>query len=142
LRALSGRERWLLVRAGILLPLVVGLLPRAGYARTRRVLARVGRLGRPAGRELPPDAEARVGETVRMVDLATARLPVRSACLSQSLVLWSLLGAQGVASEIRFGVRAGGERLDAHAWVEVDGRPLNETPERVRAYSALQHPGV
>lgn len=144
LRALSRRERGLLVRAALLLPVVVGLLPVAGYGRLRAVLGRWGgglvRERRPV--VAPAEVEARIGETVRMVDLAITRVPVRSACLAQSLVLWALLGRQGIATELRFGVRGGGVPLDAHAWVERDGRPLNETPERIRAYSVLQYPGV
>lgn len=135
---LSGRERRLLVPAAVVLPLSVLLLRVAGYGRTRRLGERLlGRANR-AQRRPPADADARVAATVRMVDLATARLPLRSACLSQSLTLWYLLGRQGIPSEIRFGVRAGGEPLDAHAWVERDGRALNETEAVVRSYAVLR----
>jgi hypothetical protein len=134
LAALSGRERLLLAVAAVLLPAVGGLLRLMGYRRVRAALAWLVRAPRiPA-----PDAEARIGATVRMVDLATTRLPLRPACLPRSLVLWTLLRAQGVAAELRLGVRAGGVPLDAHAWVEFAGRPLNETPEVVRSYAVLE----
>jgi len=61
-----------------------------------------------------------------LVQLAVRRLPLASACLSRSLVLWALLRAQGVDSELRFGVRRVGDDLEAHAWVEHQGRPLND----------------
>lgn len=132
---LNGRERRLLVPAALVLPLSVLLLKVAGYRRARRLGERL----LPGGAGAPPaDAEQRVAATVRMVDLATARLPLRSACLSQSLTLWFLLARQGIDSEIRFGVRPGGEPLDAHAWVERDGRALNETEAVVRSYAVLR----
>ncbi len=133
LRALPARERRLLVRAAVTLPVSVLLLKLAGYQRARRLGERLTR-----ARPVPADASARIDSTVRMVDLATTRLPIRSACLSQSLALWYLLLAQGVRTEVCFGVRAGGAPLDAHAWVEHDGRPINETEEIVASYGRLQ----
>jgi hypothetical protein len=34
-------------------------------------------------------------------------------------------------------VRRDGSRLDAHAWVEVDGRPINERAEVVERFEIL-----
>lgn len=121
----------------MLLPLVVVLLPRAGYARVRSALARLVR----ERATLPPDVEARLQETTRMVDLAAGRLPLRPACLARSLVLWTLLGTQGIPADLRLGVRAGGAPLDAHAWVEFAGRPLNDTADHVRTYEVLSGDG-
>lgn len=136
LRALPARERWLLLRAALALPASVVLLKLAGYQRARRLGERLAR-----HRAVPPDAAARIDSAVRMVDLATTRLPIRTACLSQSLALWYLLLTQGIRTEVCFGVRGGGVPLDAHAWVEHDGRPINETEEIVASYGRLE-PGA
>lgn len=133
LRALEPAERRLLAGAAVLLPAIVVLLKLTGYQRLHRLGERA-----VAPRPLPADADARIDRTVRMVDLTIARLPIPSACLSQSLTLWLLLRAQGVPSEVCIGVRPGGAPLDAHAWVEHEGRPLNETESVVSSYAALR----
>jgi hypothetical protein len=132
LGSLTARDRWLVVRAALALPVSVVLLRVAGYQRARRLGRRLAR------RTAPADVEPRIAATVRAVDLATTRLPIRSACLSQSLALSYLLDRQGIPTEICFGVRAGGAPLDAHAWVEHDGHPINETADIVATYGRLQ----
>lgn len=50
-------------------------------------------------------------------------------CLSQSLALNRLLRQRGIEPALRLGVRLTGPRFDAHAWVEHDGRVLNDTQD-------------
>jgi hypothetical protein len=133
LGALEPRGRWLLARAAVALPFSVLLLKVAGLGRAQRLGAHFGRR-----RATPADVEARIASTVRAVDLATTRLPIPSACLSQSLALWYLLRTQGIPTEVCLGVRSGGAPLDAHAWVEHDGRPINETEDIVASYGRLR----
>lgn len=47
-------------------------------------------------------------------------------CLPRALGLRWLLGRAGFAADLRIGVAREGDRLLAHAWVELDGRPLGE----------------
>ncbi len=62
---------------------------------------------------------------------AAARHGVYSAtCLPQSLTLWWLLRRQGIKSDLRFGARKEAGLMEAHAWVELSGIPLNETLRR------------
>lgn len=72
--------------------------------------------------ELGPGDHARLaGAVVRTLE----PLPVDSRCLMRALVLLSLLSRRGVAGELVIAARPSErESLDAHAWVEVDGRPL------------------
>src|SRR5580704_2727408 len=58
------------------------------------------------------------------VALAGALFPGRARCLEQSIALYCLLRRRGVNAALRFGVQPYG--FVAHAWVEVDGVPLNE----------------
>jgi Transglutaminase-like superfamily len=51
------------------------------------------------------------------------RLPAESQCLTRSLVLLALLSRRGVDCAVVLGASPGSE-LQAHAWVEHDGRPL------------------
>lgn len=55
-------------------------------------------------------------------------MPVPSSCLRRSLVLAWLLRRRGFQPRVRFGVRKHGSTLDAHAWVECQGLPLDLQP--------------
>jgi hypothetical protein len=48
------------------------------------------------------------------------------ACLERSLVLWWLLRRRNFAAELRLGARHRSERLEAHAWVQLDNAVLND----------------
>jgi Transglutaminase-like superfamily len=106
------------------------------YARVRRALRReelprvVRRLRAPAParRVTPPLPDgARDGARLGAAVIRTLEpLPFDSRCLMRSLVLLGLLARRGVAGELVIAVRPSQElpALDAHAWVEVDGRAL------------------
>jgi Transglutaminase-like superfamily len=55
-------------------------------------------------------------------------MPADSRCLMRSLVLVGMLARRGVYSTVVIGVQAD-PRFAAHAWVEVDGRPVLPTNE-------------
>ena len=46
-------------------------------------------------------------------------------CLSRSIVLWSTLKRYGIESCLRIGIKRGSISFAAHAWVEIEGRPIN-----------------
>ncbi|MBC7597952.1 MAG: lasso peptide biosynthesis B2 protein [Polaromonas sp.] len=60
------------------------------------------------------------------VNIAARHTPFPAACLTRSLLLGWLLQRQGVKSELRIGVRLTQGSLDAHAWVECEGIPVND----------------
>jgi hypothetical protein len=82
-------------------------------------------------------APVRIAE---LVAIAARALPRRPGCLAASLALQSILRRRGVASALRLGVRTVGTELDAHAWVEADGRVLFDIGEREAAYWAFEQP--
>jgi hypothetical protein len=72
----------------------------------------------PAG-----DHERFAGRLGAIVDGYLRRLPGDTRCLTRSLVLLAMLGRRGIVGRLVIGVRAA-PRFGAHAWVELDGRPL------------------
>lgn len=84
----------------------------------RRTLATL-RCTRP-GRVGPAQAPARLA---RAVQRTLALVPGDTRCLTSSLVLTRLLARHGIASTLVIGVRPG-VAFGAHAWVELQGRPL------------------
>ena len=65
------------------------------------------------------------GRAVMRVLLA---LPTDSRCLMQSLVLTAMLARRGIYTTVVIGVRPA-PTFAAHAWVEVDGRPILPSDE-------------
>jgi Transglutaminase-like superfamily len=61
------------------------------------------------------------------LEAAAARnLFFHTNCLEQSLVFWSILRCHGFGAELKIGARKEAGRFEAHAWVELDGRRLND----------------
>ena len=145
LRALPWEERWLLVQASLLLPLTALGVSTIGVGRWQRVLARHtpfkstsisdSHFATARSNSIPDDAgeEPSVLQKARVI-AKTVRVAAqhgiyRANCLEQSLVLWWLLARKGIESELRFGARKEDVRLEAHAWVECCGVPLNEASD-------------
>ena len=115
---LPRAERALLLRALVWLPLTAAQLRLFGFDAASRAARGPGATPAVA----PPDPRA----TARLVAIASRHGLHAGNCLSRSLTLQRLLGRQGIASELRIGARRAGAGLEAHAWVEHDGRPLND----------------
>ena len=64
-----------------------------------------------------------------LVNIAARHTLGPRTCLTRSLLLGWLLRRRGVASNLRIGVRLTNGALDAHAWVECDGVPVNDEPD-------------
>lgn len=131
--ALEPPARKLFLRAAALLPLLSLSLRFRGFLKTRAFLEKrlsPARPGQPALRNPgSPDL------TVRMVRTAVRHSAMHPTCLQESLALWWLLGRQGIASDLRVGVRKQAEKFEAHAWVERNGVALNE-PEALHEHYA------
>jgi hypothetical protein len=79
-----------------------------------------------------PFAEARAKSIARIAD----RLPFRPRCLPRALLLAGLLRQRRIGAELCLGARTGGA-FDAHAWIEIDGWPVNEVADLRATYSCL-----
>lgn len=109
------------------------------YRRTRAWLDRstADRGPRTADRG-PRTASSASLEALR---LATSRVQAYSwlpgNCLSRSLSLLWLLRRRGYAPDLRLGVSLAGGTFAAHAWVELDGRVLNDRQDVATRYRPL-----
>jgi Transglutaminase-like superfamily len=77
---------------------------------------------------------------VRMQDAAERRLFFRTSCLEHALVLWWLLRRNGIVADIRIGGRKDEGRFAAHAWVEVEGRPVGDVSGEHRHFAPFEGP--
>lgn len=135
---LPGPERTTLLLALVFLPLAAFAPRLFGYRLAWKILARLTRLRSTD----PGDTDAhRVGraETMtRLVAAAANRSFFVPSCLTRSLVLCWLLRRQGIHGDLRFGVRLKdeGKELEAHAWVEIEGRIFDPSGEWSSMYAA------
>lgn len=129
LSALTFPEKRLLAFSLLATRIVTVSLALFGYRRTHAVLSR---WPRPRARSFSDESTrlARAKSVARIVNLAAGSGPVRATCLRRSLLLWWLLRRDGIETVVKVGVHRGGDgALDAHAWVEYLGLPLNDTDD-------------
>jgi hypothetical protein len=85
-----------------------------------------------------PDQLTAARALAQAVAVAGRHSPLGSTCFHQSLALWWMLKARGIAGELRIGIRREEGPFAAHAWVQCAGVALNETldvAERYRAFT-------
>lgn len=99
-----------------------------------KTAALVDRLSRSDGPRV--DAEpGQVRAATYLVSLAAAFIPARILCLERSLVLYYRLRRDGVPVTLRLGARA--YPFAAHAWVEHEGHPIDETPDFLKDFQPI-----
>lgn len=131
LQRTSRARRWTRQEWRLLAEAWLALL-RAGLALRRWSLPEVlRRQPRPTAEGVSLDG----APLVRAVQRAAHLFPVPMLCLPQSLALAGMLVRRGQSCAVVLGARPQAGVLDAHAWVEVDGIPINSPPD-----SAERHP--
>ncbi len=72
--------------------------------------------------------------------VGVAARATRFKCLVRSLTLSRVLARRGIATSVQIGVRPGDRELLAHAWVEWNGRVLNDNLAHVQEFVPLDRP--
>ncbi len=96
--------------------------------------------GSVADAPIPSAGLRRAEDTWRLVDIAKRHGPYHGNCLSGSLTLLWLLRWQGLAADLRIGVRKHAGRFEAHAWIEYEGTVINDRPDVGRRFDAFKRP--
>jgi hypothetical protein len=84
----------------------------------------------PCPASSPEQTENLIGVLVEAVDCARNNHLYPMTCLRRSLTLQKILAQRGVVAELKIGVQKELDMLNAHAWVEYQGKPIGE-PEKV-----------
>lgn len=117
---MCGQERSVVVRAVVALPVTAWALRRSGLTAVHRRLLGAPRAGRRVARG------PGVTRTTDLVHAVSVLGPWSTNCLQRSVVLLWLLHRQGARADLVLGVRESDSVLDFHAWVEHDGRVVND----------------
>jgi hypothetical protein len=129
-----------------------------GWAQWYLLVARAQRWWTPSGRfvqvaatgptpevGVPPDAATRaLSEGLAIaIERAAGHGLIRPTCLERAVALQRLLRRHGVTSgRIRVGVQWQNGAFLAHAWVELGGIVLADSPRRVRAFTSIGATGA
>jgi hypothetical protein len=75
---------------------------------------------------------------VAALSVAARRVPFRTTCLVEAVAAEAMLHRRGYDARLQNGVvRPGGAALEAHAWVELDGKVVVGQLETLRHYAVL-----
>lgn len=124
--ALEPADRILFLKLWGQLAIVSVLLRLLVLRHVRRLLTRL--IPKKPNDAIGPDQTMSYAQRVGYLTRKASRhLPIEASCLRQSLLVWWFLRRRGLGVELRIGVDNREEFL-AHAWVELDGRPVNDSP--------------
>ena len=115
---------------------VVDVALRLAAYRQRTYLAQPapGTLG-----AVPTHAEVRrAREYAHWIEVAARHGVVRAHCLHRSIVLYHWLRREGLSCELQIGVLLDHGRLKAHAWVDMGGEPVADSPNAIAAFTRLR----
>lgn len=116
---LSGAERWLLLKATLLLETIrlgLWLLP---FETVRRLLVSFSEAPARSG----DTCQSSLGDVTWAVETAGRCIPRAATCLTLALTAQVLLLRRGHGAVVHIGaVKGDGEQFLAHAWVESGGR--------------------
>lgn len=135
---LSWPEKRLLFTAMLLLPLFWISLRALGFQRFQAWLDRP-----PVRHSTPSPPQPTLEEMSAMgalVNLAGRYAPGPATCLTRSLLLRWLLSRSGANTELRIGVKLDQGKLDAHAWVEAGGVPINDARDVAERFAPFHQP--
>lgn len=111
------KEKLLFLQALFALATYDLILLTGKFRAVRQLVARWKRTGKAASREL-------IDEIAHAVDLACVVYPRQVLCLQRSSVTTCLMRSHGIRAEMVLGAQK--TPFAAHAWVEVEGRAINE----------------
>ena len=94
--------------------------------------------GRPVATTAVVDPE-RSRQVAAAVDAALGVLPASPSCLRRSVTLLRELHRLDLAATMHIGVRGGGDRVEAHAWVQAGDEVINDSAEVTTGYAELAH---
>lgn len=128
LGALPPRERNTLLLCSALLPVFWLGVRVLGLVRFQSLLERGSRhVRRPATDEIK--------QMSRLVHTASRLAAFMGTCLTRTLLLDWLLRQRGIVCDLRIGVRLAQGKLEAHAWLEYEGVPVNDKADVAREFA-------
>lgn len=131
---ISPRATWSALSVAVALGAAALLVQLRGLKRAARTVWRIA--GDVPTRPKPAFPSQFAAGRARAIARVADRMVPMPRCLPRALLLAALLRRRGVAAELCLGTRVRGP-FDAHAWVEIEGEPVNEADDLGTAYCTL-----
>jgi hypothetical protein len=131
----AARDRRLTFRLLLLLPACSAALRLGGF---RRAYGAAEWLSARSVRRPPGGSRTPQQITDLVVHVNRHVLPYQSKCLLESLALWYLLRRCGYDATFCLGARTLLGPFEAHAWVELNGKVLNDAPNVRDVYEPFE----
>ena len=109
-----------------------------GFRRVYRLVARSARPGVPGSQRHQLEEAKRTARVLKQVNRQYSLLG--NSCLTESLVLWRLLLRRGIGARFKIGVRTLTGPFESHAWVEYEGRVLNDVADVGKIFTPIDLP--
>jgi hypothetical protein len=139
-RMRSPEERRLILLAALILPVTKIGLRVFGFIRWRELIEKFS-LSPSLSQALPISAQnepaVRIVRAVRSAELHGLTKP---NCLERSMTLWWMLRREGIEGELHIGAKKQDGKFEAHAWVELGGKVLNDDVEVHQHYARFDAP--
>jgi len=129
-RQFSWRERGLFLQAWFLLPPMVLGLQLSGFQKFQQFLQNRIHGGTEQdqySKKNDDDVLVECFTISKMIKVAARYSLITPKCLPKSLLLWWLLGREGITSDLRLGAQKDNKQFEAHAWVEYKGIVINDS---------------
>ena len=107
-----------------------------GFAKT---VAALGVVPRFRGRRSVAAGNAH--QWADMIDRVSGR-PYGGTCLDRSVFLWFVMRLHGLDGFVRIGITLDGGAIDGHAWVEIDGRVINDEADVADSFAVFDEDPV
>lgn len=79
----------------------------------------------------------KAGQLHRLVELASRLYPRAMTCLPRALALRWMLARRGIPADLQIGVQKSDSGIRAHAWIELGGQPVGESPDLLQRFNRL-----
>ena len=123
------RQRSLIIKSVLMIAFFRFLLELFPFKVSRRAIARLG------NRVITENPASRPEDIAAAVKVASGNLLRERPCLPQAIVLHILYRRRGIESDLRIGAkREASGKIQAHAWVEREGRVDIGMLRDLRAY--------
>jgi Transglutaminase-like superfamily len=139
-RRLPALDREYVFRAMVLLPLTEIGLRAIGFRRWKQFIEQFSPSAERSQIFASADELMMTERITRAAHRAERHGLGKPNCLERSLTLWWLLRLAGIEGELHIGARKNDSKFEAHAWVELRGTILNDSPEVHQHYARFDAP--
>lgn len=131
---LQIKQKLIVIESSAILFIIKLLIKIVGLNRTYKMLRILPSL--PAKKKI---STVYIENLWRLVFATSKTLPFKTKCIEESITLWIILKTRGIKSHLKIGVNKKSSEFCAHAWIEVDGKPVGNSEDIYNNFSEFDY---